>query len=73
MMARAAAQGTRTQVLDILVTEQSDGDLGGKVQAGLGTCAKSLVDDDTVGDGGRDESCAVVELGSPSPPVRTDP
>lgn len=73
MTARATTQGTRTQVLDILVTEQGDGDLGSKVQAGLGACAESLVDDDTVGDGGGDEGCAVVELGSPSPPVRTDP
>lgn len=72
-MAQAAAQGTRTQVLDILVTKQSDGNLGSEMQAGLGACAESLVDDDTVGDGGRDEGCAVVELGSPGPPVRTDP
>lgn len=65
--------GQRTEVLDILVTDQRDSDLGRKLHAGLGASAKGLVDDDTVGEHGGDKGQSVGKLGHAGVVVHADP
>lgn len=62
-----------TQVLDILITKESEGVLLGSASSALGsTTAVGLVYDDSVGDGSRNEGKAIAQLGHDTGRVEAD-
>lgn len=73
VLASLHIRGQRTEILDILVTDQRDGDLGRKLHAGLGASAQGLVDDDAIGEHGGDKGQAVGKLGHAGVVVHADP
>lgn len=61
-----------TKVLNVLISEQTNGTTWG-LGSGLGAGSLGLVDDDTVGQSGGNEGCAVAELGHATVVVHAEP